>query len=371
MDSTPTCRACWARTPRDEGLDGRVVRVRPLAPVAVLDNHGITGGQWIRTRFVPIVLGAVIVGALLGMARGAMNAVFFGIQGMLVGGGGGYLATRFGRSDPERFWLIGQRFWLGVGVILAFTTANLVAASAAHAGPIDTPLYWLTEVVDGFVREPFLSVTRTWSASGAMTGTWWIIFTVVDAALLLFLFVGGSAAGLGDAERPAAPESPARTSSARNAAVAVAVLIAAGAALYAYAPWRQQENPYSLENAKRIRQLAGQWKMDGGHGVFADTDEELRFSLKAVGYNTLVGAPAGGGRYRMSIDQGDDYRGMPETIVSVALGVIPSGSENRSTHCKSKLSTRRNCIAWPDSGPSSVYTNSPKRPLRSGRCFRT
>ena len=356
---------------RDEGLDGRVVRVRPLAPLAVLDNHGITGGQWIRTRFVPIVLGAVIVGALLGMARGAMNAVFFGIQGMLVGGGGGYLATRFGRSDPDRFWLIGQRFWLGVGVILAFTTANLVAASAAHAGPIDTPLYWLTEVVDGFVREPFLSVTRTWSASGAMTGTWWIIFTVVDAALLLFLFVGGSAAGLGDAERPAAPESPARTSSARNAAVAVAVLIAAGAALYAYAPWRQQENPYSLENAKRIRQLAGQWKMDGGHGVFADTDEELRFSLKAVGYNTLVGAPAGGGRYRMSIDQGDDYRGMPETIVSVALGVIPSGSENRSTHCKSKLSTRRNCIAWPDSGPSSVYTNSPKRPLRSGRCFRT
>jgi len=299
-DEAPTCCGCGVALPS--------TAASPPVTSAVLDNRSITGGQWIRTRFVPIVLGAVIVGALLGMARGAMNAVFFGIQGMLVG---------------------------------------------------------------GFIREPFLSVTRSGSASGAMTGTWWIIFTVVDAALLLFLFVGGSAAGLGDAERPAAPESPARTSSARNAAVAVAVLIAAGAALYAYAPWRQQENPYSLENAKRIRQLAGQWKMDGGHGVFADTDEELRFSLKAVGYNTLVGAPAGGGRYRMSIDQGDDYRGMPETIVSVALGVIPSGSENRSTHCKSKLSTRRNCIAWPDSGPSSVYTNSPKRPLRCGRCFRT
>ena len=197
-DEAPTCCGCGVALPS--------TAASPPVTSAVLDNRSITGGQWIRTRFVPIVLGAVIVGALLGMARGAMNAVFFGIQGMLVGGGGGFLATRFGRSDPERFWSIGQRFWLGVGVMLAFTTANLVAASAAHAGPLD---------------------------------------------------------------------------------------------------------------------------------------------------------------------QGDDYRGMPETIVSVALGVIPSGSENRSTHCKSKLSTRRNCIAWPDSGPSSVYTNSPKRPLRSGRCFRT
>ena len=58
----------------------------------------------------------------------------------------------------------------------------------------------------------------------------------MDAALQLFLFVGGSATGLGDTKRPAAPEAPARTASARNAAVALAVLIAAGGALYAYAP---------------------------------------------------------------------------------------------------------------------------------------
>jgi hypothetical protein len=329
-DETPTCSGCGLALPSTVAS--------PPVTSAVLDNHGMTGGQWMRTRFVPVVLAAAIVGALLGMARGAMNTVFFGIQGMLVGGVGGYLATRFGRSDPERFWSIGQRFWLGVGVMLTFTTADLVATSAAHAGPIDTPLYWLTEVVDGFVREPFLSVTHTGSASGAMTGTWWIIFTVVDAALLLFLFVGGSAAGLGGAKRPAAPEALARTASARNAAVAVAVLIAAGGALYAYAPWRQQENPYSLENAKRIRQLAGQWKMGGGHGVFAETDEELRFSLKAVGYNALVGLPAGGGRYRMSIDNhGDDYRGMlftarnGETAMPLYFRMRPSPDASRLT----------------------------------------
>jgi hypothetical protein len=272
---------------------------------------GMTDGQWTRRRFIPVVLAAGALGVLLGFAREALDMSVVGIQGMAVGGALGYLAARLGKTDPDLFWTFGQRLWFGLAVTLSFAASNVVATSLAHAGPIDTPLYWLTEVVNGLQREPFLSITRTGAATGALEGGWWIAFATLDAALLMFLFTAISVIGSGGGADAPAGFAASPSTSARSGALGVVVLLVLCAVLYAYPPGQRTVNPYSIQNLKKLQGLAGEWRLEDGAGVFANTDEELRFTLKVAGFNMLSGNSAGPGRYRLSLDDtGDIYRGM-------------------------------------------------------------
>lgn len=274
----------------------------------------MTNGEWIRSRFVPAMLVAAVAGALLGALRGWLGFSLFGIQGMVAGGLIGYATGRLGRSDPGRYWIFAQRVWLALAAAVAFVVPHLAVTSLVHAGPIDPPLYWLGEVVDGFLKEPFLSIKRGGSASGEVDGGWWVAFTVVDSALLAFTHLAGCVMALSgtaalEPDPPAAGVAgPVRT--ARNGALGLIVLVAAGAAAYAVAPWESRTDPYSTANIARITRLAGEWRILDGQGIFADTEGERRFTLKVAGFNTLVGTSAEPGVYEISVDnEGEDFRG--------------------------------------------------------------
>jgi hypothetical protein len=255
------------------------------------------------------MLTAGAAGVLLGILRGWLGFSMFGIQALLAGGLLGYGAGRPGRRDPGRFWTFSQRIWLALSTAVVFIVAHLIAASAAHAGPIDAPLYWLGEVADGSLREPFLSVKRGGSASGVVTGGWWIAFTILDVALLAFTHIAGSVMALSGGAA-LEPDETAPVGTARNACLAVVALVAVGATAYAAAPWQERPDPYSTANIARISRLSGAWRIADGQGVFADSEGERQFTLKVAGFNALTGTSAEPGLYELSLDnEGEDFRG--------------------------------------------------------------
>ncbi len=274
----------------------------------------MTNGDWIRFRFVPAMLVAAVAGALLGALRGSLGFSLFGIQGMVAGGLVGYATGWLGRNDPGRHWIFTQRVWLALAAAVAFVVPHLAVTSFVHAGPIDPPLYWLGEVVDGSLKEPFLAIKRGGSAAGEVEGGWWVAFTLVDTALLAFAHLAGTVMALSGtaALEPdaSAPDSIGPVRSARHAALWLVVLVAAGAVAYAVAPWEPRPNPYSTDNIARITRLAGEWRILDGQGIFADTEGERRFTLRVVGFNTLVGTSAEPGAYEISVDnEGENFRG--------------------------------------------------------------
>jgi hypothetical protein len=93
-----------------------------------------------------------------------------GFQGMAAGALIGWLTGRMGRTNPDVYWNFNQRCWLGVSTAVIFLITHLVTLSILNAGPVDTPLYWLGEVMQGFQKEEFAGAGRFQAIQGKMEG---------------------------------------------------------------------------------------------------------------------------------------------------------------------------------------------------------
>ena len=70
-----------------------------------------------------------------------------------------------------------------------YSLVQLVTLSTLKAGPVDMPLYWLGEIVEGFQKAPFVSAGRFQGQHGMLEGGWWIFMNVLDTSLFCFLCV--------------------------------------------------------------------------------------------------------------------------------------------------------------------------------------
>jgi hypothetical protein len=70
--------------------------------------------------------------------------------------------------------------------------------------------------------------------------------------------------------------------------------------------------------------------MDSGHGVFENTEEELRFTLKLAGFNMLAGESVGEGRYTMHVEnRGSDFTGQLHSAREGGLANLPTSFRMR------------------------------------------
>ena len=134
-----------------------------------LSDTGMTASGWMAKRVLPALLITVVVAVGLAFFR-ASGLFLIGFQGMAAGALIGWLTGRMGRTDPGAYWNFNQRCWLGVSTAVIFLITHLVTLSILNAGPVDTPLYWLGEVVQGFQEEEFAGAGRVQAIQGKMEG---------------------------------------------------------------------------------------------------------------------------------------------------------------------------------------------------------
>jgi hypothetical protein len=313
--------------------------------------------RWTVFRFMPAMVFCALCGAVLGIFRASACALP-GLAGMLAGGIAGYGAGRLGRGDPLRFWGFGQRLWLAFAGALIYGWVQLLVAGAVHATPADSLFYWIFEVAEGLLREPFFSVGQTGGValraySGKLTGGWWIFFNLLDAALFAFLFLVSAGAGLfpdeksdpeedvlseekndgGDGQREgrkndhgvvhegdAAPETE-RSRSVRAESgglvpeapsrlalvgfVVVLLLLFGGSALARYVlDERFDPATYHPESLRELQRLVeGRWRFDAPDGVLLRTEKDLDLFVQVSGYGSLTAVSKGDNPFRLSLNK--------------------------------------------------------------------
>lgn len=316
----------------------------------------MSGARWTVFRFVPVVVLCAVCGAVLGIFRADVCALP-GLAGMLAGGIAGYGAGRLGRGDPLRLWAFGQRLWLAFAGALVYGWVQLLVAGAVHATPADSPFYWIFEIADGLLREPFFSMGQTGGVvlraySGTLTGGWWIFFNLLDAALFAFLFLVSTGVGLFPDEKSGAekeilsgenddggdgecendsggddghegkttleagrslfvraescglvPEAPSRL--ALFGFVAVLLLLFGGSALARYVlDERFDPTTYHPESLRELQRLAeGRWRFDVPDGVLLRTEKDLDLFVQVSGYGSLTAATRGDNPFRLTLDK--------------------------------------------------------------------
>ena len=292
------------------------------------------GISWVIKRFLPVLL--MTIGTAVGLAFFRASEVFLiGLQGMLAGGLLGWIAGRFGRKDPAAAWSFQQRCWLGVSMTVVYVASHLVALSWLKAGPVDTPLYWLGEVVRGFQEESFVSTGRFQGYQGKIEGGWWIVMTVVDAGLFWFLFIVLCVVGVcpdrkiesdassGAVENPpqdivdwtqkrdangALIEAKSRTAFFATLFV-LAGLSVAGGFYWQFANGAQPEMTFSSGIAA-MKQYEGQWRFREGRGLFPDDADARSFTITPLGFGSLSlkGVTS---NFMLSLNQdGRNFRGL-------------------------------------------------------------
>lgn len=340
------------------GLGMRETGRRGEGRGVVSEMKEMSGAKWTVSRFVPVMVLCAVCGAVLGIFR-ADACALPGLAGMLAGGVAGYGAGRLGRGDPLRFWAFGQRLWLAFAGALIYGWVQLLVAGAVHATPVDSPFYWISEVADGFLREPFFSMGQTGGVvlraySGTLTGGWWIFFNLLDAVLFAFLFLVSTGAGLfpdeksgaekevlsgagendngGDGEREndngddderegestfeverspsvraepcgLVPEAPSRL--ALLGFVVVLLLLFGGSALARYVlDERFDPATYHPESLQELQRLAeGRWRFDAPDGVLLRTEKDLDLFVQVSGYGSLTAVTKGDTPFRLSLDK--------------------------------------------------------------------
>ncbi|MBN2314575.1 MAG: hypothetical protein JXM79_11645 [Sedimentisphaerales bacterium] len=294
----------------------------------------MAGISWVLKRFLPVLL--ITLGASIGLAFFRASQVFLiGLQGMLAGGVLGWIAGRIGRKDPGVYWSFQQRCWLGVSVTVVYLAAHLVALSWLKAGPVDTPLYWLGEVVRGFHEEHFVSTGRFQGYQGKIEGGWWVVMTVVDAGLFWFLFIALCVVGVcpdrkaennapsGAVENPppdvvdwtqehdangALIEPKSRTAFFSMLFVIVGLAVSGGL-YWQFADGAQPEMTFSSGIAA-MKQYEGLWRFKKGRGLFHDDADARSFTIMALGFGSLS-LKGATGNFMLSLDQdGRNFRGL-------------------------------------------------------------
>jgi len=262
-----------------------------------------TSGYVLR-RWTPTMLLALGAGALTGASRGSFGFAI-GVQGMLVLGVLGYAAGRLGRGDPERDWTFSQRVGLALAAALLFGCAEVVALSALNAGPYDGPLEWLGDVIHGYTRESARAVTHaTGRGRGlALTGAWWVFFTLLDVLLGAFVFLAATVAGLAPAgdggSDDAAGEQRGSSTALRLFAAVVAVLaLAVGVAWIRHAEGRETQ-VLSLDNLRRNQRLLGDWQLLEADRPGRIPDAQRRFELKLLGMDDVAAVPMEAGAFML------------------------------------------------------------------------
>lgn len=256
------------------------------------DTH-MTTVTWLIKRFSPILAITLAVAVGLAFFRAA-NVFLIGLQGMAAGELIGWLAGRLGRQDPAAYMDFRQRCWFGLSMAVVYLITHLVCLSALNAGPADTPLYWLEEVMQGFQQEEFSSAGRFEAVQGKMEGRWWVFMNVLDAGLFWFLFLGLCVAGLSPGRDDAVDAgqdelSPVVASS--NAAFwgmcLVLVAFAAAGGLYWFLARGPQQVTYSAGIAA-MKKYEGQWRFTEGQSLLGDDAESRSFVITALGPDLLL-----------------------------------------------------------------------------------
>jgi hypothetical protein len=272
----------------------------------------MTAPAWAVKRFLPVLL--VTAGVATGLAYFRASGVFLiGFQGMFAGGMLGWMAGRLGRKDPGAYWSFNQRCWLGVSMMVVYSVMHLVALSMLKAGPVDTPLYWIEEVMQGFQGEEFLSSGRFQVHEGKIEGGWWIFMNLLDAGLFWFLFIAFCVVGVcpdkaEEQEDSSSTEedlvSP-ETNSVDEDEEAVAMLqpcsnvafyamlsVLAGVLICGGLYWKMVNGPpaqmtYSAGIAA-MKKYEGQWEFKKGLGMLSEETEARSFTITALGRNGLL-----------------------------------------------------------------------------------
>lgn len=267
--------------------------------------------SWVIKRFAPVLF--ITIGIAIGLAYFRASQVFLiGLQGMLTGGVLGWIAGRLGRRDPGEYWSFQQRCWLGMSMTVVYMASHLVALSILNAGPVDTPLYWLGEVIRGFQEERFVSTGRFQGYQGTIEGGWWIVMAIVDAGLFWFLFIVLCIVGVcpdrkveNDAPASTTENSPpdvvdwthkrdangalietkSRTAFASTLFVLVG-LVVTGVIYQQYFNEPLPEMTYS-EGFAAMKQYEGQWRFKDGRELFNDDADGRTFTITPLGFGGL------------------------------------------------------------------------------------
>ncbi|MCF7974912.1 MAG: hypothetical protein K9N55_13920 [Phycisphaerae bacterium] len=286
----------------------------------------MTPMNWAVKRFLPVLL--ITVGVAVGLAFLRASQVFLiGLQGMFAGGLIGWLAGRLGRRDSGVYWTFPQRCWLGVSMMLIYVVTHLVTLSILNAGPVDTPLYWLGEVVQGFQEEGFASAGRFQSYQGKIESGWWVFMNALDAGLFWFLFIAFCVMGVCPDRNPAAtdasqsgqalPERDVDSGEAygdpgatlqpgSKAAFYAMVFVLAGLGVagvlyrqFMNAP--QSRMTYSEELAA-LTQYEGQWRFKEGRRLLPDDADARSFTIMPLGFGSLS-LKGDTGNFTLSLNQ--------------------------------------------------------------------
>lgn len=265
-----------------------------------ISETSISATGWLIKRFLWALL--ITMAVSIGQAYFRVSGVFLiGFQGMATGALIGWLVGRLGRQDPGVYWAFNQRCWLGVSMAVAYMIIHLVTLSILNAGPVDTPLYWLGEIMQGFQKEEFASSGRFQAIQGKMEGGWWVCMNILDAGLFWFLFIALCVVGV----CPDAREDEADAIDEPNEATEEAILpshshiafyglllVLAGISIAGGLYWQSISGPepqttYSAGIAA-MKQYEGQWRFVTGQGLFPNDEEARSFTITPLSRDGLL-----------------------------------------------------------------------------------
>lgn len=283
--------------------------------------------HWLAFRLLPGLFLCSLVAILSGLFRAQVCALP-GLAGMVGGSLAGYGTGRLGRGDGPRLWDFGQRIWLTLAGAVVYVWGQLLVAGALHASPADSLFYWIAEMADGLMAEPFFSVGQTGGVllrfyGGTLSGGWWIFFNALDGLLFALLFLVLLGMGLspqGD-DGPEETEGPDELDDGRKRGSSPAfrgfialVVVLAGTSCLAWhllegsgggtlLPFRGQQGLEPL--------LAERWRFDGAKGPFSSDGGGGELLLRPSGRGALEGFFEGDSSFRLSLyRRGRGFRGL-------------------------------------------------------------
>ena len=288
--------------------------------VRTLEGESDIGWLWRRLALMLLI---VLAGTLaIGLLRG-MVAFVPGIFGMAAGGLTGYLCGRIGREDPEARWPPGQRLWLALGAAALYGVGTAATVSVLRTGLMGAPLEWMGDVIGGADGEFFFGTSRNsyQSVSGTIRGTWWVVFSLLDAGLFLPLFFVSSVAGFGSRSGPreiagdevqgaevdaglVSPGSP-----ARGGAIGCGVFVITAAAVLAalhFGPGLAPAVSGAPSADDVMWGLQGEWQFEDGASWLGVTPAERTFTMSRVFDNELAGVPADPTRFMLTLERRRD-----------------------------------------------------------------
>jgi hypothetical protein len=281
----------------------------------------MTTAGWMTRRFLPAALFAAVFAGGLSFVR-AWHFFLVGFQGMLAGGVVGWISGCMGRNDPEAYWTFGQRCWLGVSMMIIYSFSGLLVLSILNAGPIDPPLYWLGEVLDGFRQEEFVGTGHVQAYHGEITGAWWVFLNLVDAGLFGFLFIALCRVGLAPDkdENSGTEENEIMGSSlvkpepgshaAFHAMFALLGLLLAAVCLNWALERSMETDPAVSSGFMAWEKYEGTWRFAEGKGIFSETESVKSFKVMPLGMNSLALTGLDGGFHLTLNPDGRLFRGL-------------------------------------------------------------